>query len=75
MKRLKNYRSDFEQIKIWVFHIKIKHVTGVIGDSRWPKYHLNITQILPGYSYLVIWKHWSGMARASKLIPAGKWSY
>ena len=51
MKRLKNYISDFEQIKIWVFHIKIKHVTSVIGDSRWPKYHPNITQILPGYTY------------------------
>ena len=50
MKRLKNYRSDFEQIKIWVFHIKIKRATGVIGDSRWPKYHPNITHILPDYT-------------------------
>ena len=51
VKGLKNYKLDFEKIKIWIIHIKTKHVTGVIGDSRWPKYHPNITQSLPGYTY------------------------
>ena len=45
MNRLKNYSLDFEQIKIWIFHIKIKHVTGVIGDSGWPKHHLKIARL------------------------------
>ena len=51
VKGLKNYRLDFEKIKIWIIHIKTKHITSVIGDSRWPNHHLNITQLLPGYTY------------------------
>ena len=42
MKGLKNYNLKFERIKIWNIHIKTKHVPGVIGDSRWPKYHPKI---------------------------------
>ena len=51
VKGLKNYRLNFVKIKIWVIHIKTKHITGVIGDSRWPKYHPNTTQRSPGYTY------------------------
>ena len=51
MNRLKNYILNFEQIHIWIFHIKIKHVSGVTGDSRWPKDHPQITLKLPGHTY------------------------
>ena len=50
MKRLKNFNLKFDRIKIWSIHIKTKHITGVIGDSRWPKYHPNITQSSPDYT-------------------------
>ena len=39
MKRLKNFNLKFDRIKKWSIHIKTKCITGVIGDSRWPKYH------------------------------------
>ena len=50
MKRLKNFNLRFDRIKIWSIHIKTKCLTGVIGDSRWLKYHPNITQRSPGYT-------------------------
>ena len=49
MKRFKNFNLRFDRIKIQSIHIKTKHITSVIGDSGWPKYHLNITQRSPGY--------------------------
>ena len=51
MKRLKSFNLRFDRIKIWSIHIKTKCLTGVKGDSRWPKYHPNITQRSPGYTY------------------------
>ena len=51
MKRLKNFNLKFDRIKIWSIHIKTKCITSVIGDSRWSKYHLNIIQSSPGYTY------------------------
>ena len=51
MNGLKNYILNFEQIHIWIFYIKIKRVSGVTGDSRWPKDHPQITLELPGHTY------------------------
>ena len=50
MKGLKNYNLKFERIKIWNTHIKTKCVPGVIGDSRWLKYHPKITRLHVGCS-------------------------
>ena len=52
MIRLKNFNLKFDRIEIWNIHIKTKCVTGVIGDSRWLKYHPNITQRLPVMGFI-----------------------
>ena len=35
MKWLNNFNISFEMIHRWNIHNKIKHVTGVTGDSGW----------------------------------------
>ena len=70
MKGLKNYNLRFDRIKIWNIHIKTKCVPSVIGDSRWPKYHPNITQILPGHAVNSLPSCWTSVSPYVKMSSA-----